>query len=90
MKKALGRGRVSGFLHAAGRELRNGRDERVLLLGWGLGNWLLCEGYMWLAYNLPRFDRPRRIEAVVEELGLESGKDALAVIKATSVMIGID
>ena len=26
----------------------------------------------------------------VEELGLESGKDALAVIKATSVMIGID
>ena len=26
----------------------------------------------------------------VAELGLESGKDALAVIKATSVMIGID
>ena len=26
----------------------------------------------------------------VDELGLESGKDALAVIKATSVMIGID
>ncbi len=26
----------------------------------------------------------------VEELGLESGKDALAVVKATSVMIGID
>ena len=26
----------------------------------------------------------------VDELGLESGKDALAVIKATSVMVGID
>ena len=26
----------------------------------------------------------------VEELGLEAGKDALAVIKATSVMVGID
>ena len=26
----------------------------------------------------------------VDELGLESGKEALAVIKATSVMIGID
>ena len=28
--------------------------------------------------------------AALRELGLESGKDALAVIKATSVMIGID
>ena len=26
----------------------------------------------------------------VDELGLESGKDALAVIKATSVMVGVD
>ena len=28
--------------------------------------------------------------AAVEELGLVSGKDALAVVKATSVMVGID
>ena len=33
MKKAIERSRVSGFLHAAGTELRNGREERVLLLG---------------------------------------------------------
>lgn len=29
-------------------------------------------------------------KAAVEELGLEVGRDAYAVIKATSVMIGID
>ncbi|MFP3156300.1 TOBE domain-containing protein [Lachnospiraceae bacterium ZAX-1] len=29
-------------------------------------------------------------KAAVEELNLEAGKDAYAVIKATSVMIGID
>ena len=68
MKKAIGRGRVSGFLHAAGRELRNGREERVLLLGWGLGNWLLCEGYMWGFDQYPQFDRPSRIEQTIRTL----------------------
>lgn len=68
MKKAVNRSRVSGFLDVSGRKIVNGAGEEVLLMGWGLGNWLLCEGYMWLAYDLPRFDRPRRIEAVVEEL----------------------
>ncbi|MCI6422043.1 MAG: molybdopterin-binding protein [Blautia sp.] len=28
--------------------------------------------------------------AAVKELGLETGKDAYAVIKATSVMVGVD
>ena len=68
MKKSVSRSRVNGFLDADGRRIVNGAGEEVLLMGWGLGNWLLCEGYMWLAYDLPRFDRPRRIEAVVEEL----------------------
>ena len=68
MKKNVSRSRVNGFLNTDGRRIVNGRGEEVLLAGWGLGNWLLCEGYMWLAYGLPRFDRPRRIEAVVEEL----------------------
>ena len=68
MKKNVNRSRVKGFLNTDGRRIVNGDGEEVLLAGWGLGNWLLCEGYMWLAYNLPRFDRPRRIEAVVEEL----------------------
>lgn len=58
--------RVNGFLRAQGREIVNGKGEPVLLSGWGLGNWLLCEGYMWRAG--PRGDRPRKLEQVVREL----------------------
>lgn len=68
MKKNVSRSRVNGFLDTDGRRIVNAAGEEILLMGWGLGNWLLCEGYMWMAYNLPRFDRPRRIEAAVEEL----------------------
>ena len=68
MKKALNRNRVSGFLRTEGTDLVNGRGERVLLLGWGLGNWLLCEGYMWGLGEFARFDRPRRIEQTLELL----------------------
>jgi len=58
--------RVEGFLQAQGREIVNGRGEPILLSGWGLGNWLLCEGYMWRAG--PRADRPRHLEQAVREL----------------------
>lgn len=58
---------INGYLHAQGRNIADGAGEKVLLKGWGLGNWLLQEGYMWCASG-KRFDRPRRIEAVVEEL----------------------
>lgn len=68
MKKAVNRNRVNGFLDVDGRRIVNGQGEDVLLMGWGLGNWLLCEGYMWLSEGCDRFDRPRRIEAVIEEL----------------------
>ena len=68
MKKAVNRNRVNGFLNVDGRCIINGAGEDVLLMGWGLGNWLLCEGYMWLSEGCDRFDRPRRIEAVIEEL----------------------
>jgi len=68
MKKAVNRNRVNGFLNVDGRRIINGAGEDVLLMGWGLGNWLLCEGYMWLSEGCDRFDRPRRIEAVIEEL----------------------
>ena len=64
--KKLSRSRVNGFLRAQGREIHNGKGEPIVLSGWGLGNWLLCEGYMWKAG--PRADRPRRIEEVVREL----------------------
>lgn len=39
--------------------------ETVLLQGFGLGCWLLPEGYMW---GLRTLDRPRQIEAAVVEL----------------------
>lgn len=68
MKIEMARNRVKGFLDVKGRKLVNGDGEEILLTGWGLGNWLLCEGYMWLSNGNEKFDRPRRIEAVIEEL----------------------
>lgn len=62
---------IEGFLHTKGKKIVDGRGEEILLTGWGLGNWLLQEGYMWKAYG-ERFDRPSRIEKVVEEL---TGRD---------------
>ena len=63
----LNRSRVQGFLHADGKKLVNGKGEEILLAGWGLGNWLLTEGYMWLAF-FPQMDRPSRIEKVIRDL----------------------
>ena len=60
--------RVKGFLRAQGTTIVNENGEEIILTGWGLGNWLLCEGYMWLAGTGDRFDRPRRIESVIREL----------------------
>ncbi|MDF2537923.1 MAG: glycoside hydrolase [Herbinix sp.] len=68
MVEKLSRERVNGFLHAKGRTIVNGNEEEIILTGWGLGNWLLCEGYMWRSYGSERFDRPNRMEAVIQEL----------------------
>ena len=59
---------MSGFLHRDGRRIVDGTGKDVLLLGWGLGNLYVKEGYMWGAFDTPRFDRSRRIEQVIEEL----------------------
>ncbi len=66
---------IKGFLQAKGKRIYNGAGEEVLLKGWGLGNWMLQEGYMWKAHS-SRFDRPRRIEQVVEELTGKAYADA--------------
>lgn len=58
---------ISGFLRRKDKKIVDGQGREILLKGWGLGNWMLQEGYMWMCSN-PRFDRPRRIEQVVEEL----------------------
>lgn len=55
------------FLKVQGNRIVDSAGQEVLLAGWGLGNWLLQEGYMWKAPG-ERFDRPRRIEKCVEEL----------------------
>lgn len=50
--------------------IKNGKlykgTEPYLLRGFGLGGWLLPEGYMWKLFT--KCDRPRRIEAMIETL----------------------
>ena len=55
------------MLHVKGRDIVDGQGCRILLNGWGIGNWLCPEGYMWKAYGA-NFDRPRRIEQAIEYL----------------------
>lgn len=57
------------FLKVENGRIRRGGEE-FLLRGFGLGGWLLPEGYMWKFFT--KCDRPRRIEALVETL---CGKD---------------
>ncbi len=69
---------INGFLYAKGKTVFNESGEEILLKGWGLGNWMLQEGYMWCA-DSERFDRPRRIEQVVEQLTGKEYADAFWV-----------
>jgi aryl-phospho-beta-D-glucosidase BglC (GH1 family) len=39
--------------------------EKVILRGFGLGCWLLPEGYMW---GIRKLDRPRQFEKAIEDL----------------------
>lgn len=41
-------------------------NKPILLRGFGLGGWLLPEGYMWKLYS--KCDRPRRMEALIHSL----------------------
>lgn len=59
---------INGYLRADGQRIVNDIEDNYILKGWGLGNWLLPEGYMWLSEESQRFDRPRRIEQVIREL----------------------
>ena len=58
---------INGYIKAENGRLINDAGE-ILLKGWGIGNWLLCEGYMWQYDGSARLDRPRHIEAVIREL----------------------
>jgi endoglucanase len=64
---------VHSFLHTRGQDIVNDRDEKILLRGVGLGNWMLPEGYMWKFGEAG--DRPRKIEKLVDDLiGSKNGK----------------
>ncbi len=54
------------FLSTSGHNIINEKGEKVYLIGVGLGNWLLPEGYMWKFG--PAGDRPRKIEKVIYDL----------------------
>ena len=53
------------FLQCRSKSMYLG-DTPVLLRGFGLGGWLLPEGYMWQMEGV--YDRPRRMERLIESL----------------------
>ncbi len=40
------RSNSQGFLKASGKQIVNEKGENILLRGYGLGGWMLQEGYM--------------------------------------------
>ena len=63
----------SGMLRTDGRIIINDNNEKVILKGFGLGGWLVLEGYMW---NFPGFRSTTTMEnAVVGLLGEEKEMD---------------
>ena len=59
-----------GFLHVNNHDIVDGTGEPVLLRGFGLGGWLVPEGYM---LNIPGFGSPTVIREMIVELVGESG-----------------
>ena len=69
-----------GFLYCRNRQMV--LDEtRILLRGFGLGGWLLPEGYMWQMEG--DIDRPRRME----QLGQQQ---LAAAVLLPAVILGLD
>ena len=66
LNEKLSRDRVNGFLRCENGRIVNGRGEEILLVGMGVGNWLLPEGYMWKFGE--RYNRPHRIGRLVRDL----------------------
>ena len=65
-----------GFIHVENGQIVEGSGEPILLRGFGLGGWLVPEGYM--LHNkgwIDGFESPTEIEAKIEELVGEDGAD---------------
>ena len=62
----------SGILRTDGRIIINENNEKVILKGFGLGGWLVLEGYMW---NFPGFGSTTTMESAVIDLLGEQNAD---------------
>ncbi len=58
-------GRCQGYLKASGKIIVDGKGEKVILRGMGLGGWMLQEGYM---FRLGNIGRQSKIKAGIEAL----------------------
>jgi len=58
---------MTGYMKRHGKQILDIHGQPILLKGWGLGNWLCPEGYMFLNAS-PRFDRYNRMRQVTDEL----------------------
>jgi hypothetical protein len=56
---------AQGFLQASGTDIVNGKGEKIILRGMGLGGWMLQEGYM---LQLGNIGQQYKIKARIEEL----------------------
>ena len=66
-----------GFLHTSGKEIVEGNGEPILLRGFGLGGWLVPEGYMLINRGwIEGFESPTQIENhVVDLIGDEKANE---------------
>jgi len=62
-----------GYYTTKGQDIIDRKSgEKVVLQGFGIGCWLLPEGYMW---GIRKLDRPRQFEKAIEDLiGPEDAK----------------
>lgn len=60
---------AQGFLDVKGKHIVDGKGEKVLLRGMGLGGWMLQEGYM---LRFPKEGQQHRVKAAIEDV---IGKD---------------
>ena len=66
-----------GFLHTEGKEIVEGNGEPILLRGFGLGGWLVPEGYMLINRAwIEGFESPTQIENhILNLIGEEKSKE---------------
>ena len=66
-----------GFLHTEGKEIVEGNGEPILLRGFGLGGWLVPEGYMLINRAwIEGFESPTQIENhILDLIGEEKSRE---------------